>query len=168
LALFQLEMATAGFFVRGGISIGQLYMDENIVFRPALVDAYVAEHTQARDPRIVLTQSAVTAVKHHLTYYGRPHDAPQTREFFADSDGQYFLNYLEAVVSDADEPDLTILNVHKRQVEKTLRRYRARPPIWSKYAWVAGYHNFFCRLQHCPDRHLIDLSTYQLTPSVIA
>src|SRR5438128_192013 len=31
LASFQLEMATAGFFVRGGVSIGQLYMDKNIV-----------------------------------------------------------------------------------------------------------------------------------------
>ena len=161
-------MTTAGFFVRGGVSIGQLYMDENIVFGPALIDAYAAEQSHARDPRIVLTPAAVSAVKRHLTYYARPHDAPQTREFFLDSDGQCFINYLEAIVPEVDGPDLRTLRRHKRQVQKMLRRYRTRPPIWSKYAWVAGYHNFFCRQQHCPEQLFIDLSKYQMTPSLIA
>src|SRR5258708_21417480 len=40
---YQLTMVHAGFFVRGGISISQLYMDDEIVFSDALMEAYSAE-----------------------------------------------------------------------------------------------------------------------------
>lgn len=43
-----------GFLVRGGITIGPLYHDSNIVFGPALVRAATIEKDLARFPRVVL------------------------------------------------------------------------------------------------------------------
>lgn len=54
LSYFQMIMSMEGFFIRGGIAIGDLYMDEITVFGSGLMEAYQAETTLARDPRIVL------------------------------------------------------------------------------------------------------------------
>ena len=71
LSYFQMLMAMEGFFVRGAIAIGDLYMDDITVFGPGLIEAYEAETTLARDPRIVLGPSAQRAVNKHLKYYGQ-------------------------------------------------------------------------------------------------
>src|SRR5687768_17293282 len=39
----QLALVLKGWFVRGGISIGQFYVDDRLVFGPALIEAYEAE-----------------------------------------------------------------------------------------------------------------------------
>jgi hypothetical protein len=38
-----------------------------------------------------------------------------------------------------------LLTQHKRLVEAKLHEYAAEPTVWSKYHWVARYHNFFCK-----------------------
>jgi len=30
-------------------------------------------------------------------------------------------------------------------VKARLEEFQKSPPVWTKYAWVAAYHNFFCR-----------------------
>jgi hypothetical protein len=52
---YQLEMVNRGFFIRGGIAIGELYVDDEIVFGSALLEAYQAEQSTARDPRVVIS-----------------------------------------------------------------------------------------------------------------
>ena len=145
LAGFQFEMANAGFFVRGAVAVGDAYVDEYCVFGEGLLEAYKGESSQARDPRIVLTQSARNRVKSHLEYYGRPVDAPQNSDLLQDIDGQWFLNYLDTIhVGGDDRPFLDELRKHKESVEAQLNQFRQRPTVFAKYSWVAGYHNFFC------------------------
>lgn len=50
----QLGIATIGFFLRGAITIGQLYHDREVVFGPGLVRAYDLESKAAKFPRIVV------------------------------------------------------------------------------------------------------------------
>lgn len=45
-----------GFLCRGGVSKGLLFHDENIVFGPAMIDAYDLESKEAICPRIVLSK----------------------------------------------------------------------------------------------------------------
>lgn len=40
--------------VRGGITSGELYVDGDVVFGPALVEAYLLEDKCAKDPRIII------------------------------------------------------------------------------------------------------------------
>lgn len=65
---FQFQMAIKGFFVRGAISVGDAYVDDIAVFGGALIEAYEGESMLARDPRIILTSTAVETVKHHLDF----------------------------------------------------------------------------------------------------
>ncbi len=171
LAYFQLQMALNGFFVRGAISVGDVYIDDIAVFGGALIEAYEGEGSLARDPRIVLTSSAIGPVKTHLTYYREPEFAPQTRELLCDADGQWFLNYLEETLIAEYEigPDYDSIFSHKTMVENRLAEYSSSPSIFAKYAWVAGYHNSFCDLhsQYFEQKHKIDLQLFRAVPKLI-
>lgn len=171
LAYFQLTMVMSGFFIRGAISIGDIYIDDIAVYGSGLILAYDAEHTLARDPRIILTHSARDVVEKHITYYKDAHESPQYLDLYKDADGQYFLNYLDCILIAEYEqgPFYKELEKHKLVVENKLSQYQSNPSIWSKYSWVANYHNYFCS-QHTDyfnDTHKIDLSMFQMQPSRI-
>ena len=171
VAWFQFNMALEGFFIRGAISIGEVYVDDIVVFGDALTQAHTGESRLARDPRIILTESAVTAVKQHLHYYSSPKFAPQVGELLQDSDGQWFVNYLDTILIAEDEhgPFYDELLKHKAAVEIRLAEHRGNPLIFSKYVWVAGYHNCFCDLhpRYFSDEHKIDTELFRATPKLI-
>lgn len=125
----------------------------------------------ARDPRVVLTEFAVRAVEQHLNYYSSPKHAPQSSELLCDSDGQWFVNYLNCVLYAEDEqgPFYEEFLRHKMAVEAKLSQFKNNPPIFSKYAWVAGYHNFFCDLhhRHFSKEHRIEPDLFSATPRLI-
>lgn len=54
LAATQLGLATIGFWIRGGVTVGNLIHDARIVFGPALNRAYELECREAKYPRIVV------------------------------------------------------------------------------------------------------------------
>jgi hypothetical protein len=145
VALFQLDMIRQGFFVRGGIAVGEMYMDEDIVFGDALIKAYEGENSLARDPRIVVTESARSLMEGHLRYYAAVERAPQSQLVLCDEDGQFFVNYLAAIFVDEAAFLIDWLQAHQEIVEKKLQEHRNKPSVWSKYAWVARYHNYFCQ-----------------------
>jgi hypothetical protein len=174
VAGFQFEMINAGFFIRGAISVGDVYVDDIAVVGGGLIEAYEGESTLARDPRIVLTSSATKAVEQHLKYYGSRSGggahAPQNRDLLKDADGQLFINYLDdTVLYEYDDPQYEVLNRHKLRISEKLEEYKSRPAIWNKYAWVARYHNYFCDLHssHFNETHKIDVGRFELSPSLI-
>jgi len=159
LAPFQLTLVNEGFFVRGGISVGDVYVDEIAVFGEALLEAYRGESELARDPRIILTESARRYVRAHVDYYRDPHEAPQNRLLMRDTDGQWFLNYLAAIIVPGMDPFVYELERHKVSVQSRLDEYRRKPAIFSKYAWTAGYHNDFCERNGFED-YRIDIEAF--------
>jgi len=147
IAEYQLTMSLAGFFVRGGLAIGPLFMDDNIVYGPAIIEAYRAESELARDPRIVLSQEVQNMVMQHTKYYADPGESPQNRELIVDPDGHVFVNYLEMLVIEDDAGPCVAwkkIELHKEQIEKNLSKFKDKPVIWSKYYWLANYHDYFC------------------------
>lgn len=169
--MFQLIMANDGYFIRGAISLAPAYIDDIAVFGEALNEAYIGESNQARDPRIILMPTATNAVQHHLTYYGKPEGSPHARAILKDADGQLFVNYLDCILIAEDEqgPFFEELEKHKAQVERRLEQYRAQPVIWSKYAWVAAYHNYFCSMypEYFTDEYRVDIELFRSSPSLI-
>ncbi len=163
-------MVVEGFFLRGALSVGDAYIDEIAVFGTALIEARDGESSLARDPRIILTSSAVEAIKKHLTYYDEPANAPQVRNVLRDADGQWFSHYLDSVLMvEETGPFYAELLRHKKVVEENLCEYRGAPAVWSKYAWVADYHNFFCDMppRYFTDEHKIDIDLFRARPARI-
>ena len=153
VSFFQFNMAMAGFFIRGGLSIGDLYMDDVTVFGGGFNEAYYAESSLARDPRVILAPSAEKTVCAHMQYYDE--------ELCRDSDGKIFVDYLDNTILIAEHengPFYEELMSHKQAVEHALAKYNGDPVKWSKYAWVANYHNYFCERypQYFGDGHMIE------------
>ncbi|HQR06475.1 MAG TPA: hypothetical protein PLN21_06620 [Gemmatales bacterium] len=165
LSRFQLKMALKGYFVRGAIAVGDLYMDEFVVFGGGLVEAYEGESILAFNPRIVLTRSAMEFVDLHLLYYGSMPHAPQNIDLLKDSDDNYFVSYLEAVIgADDGQIDSLSLNAHKERIESKLIEYRKQPKIWNKYFWAATYHNYFCALRPATTTFRVNTSDLTIRP----
>jgi hypothetical protein len=164
LAGFQMQMIMAGLFLRGAVSVGTCYMDEFVVFGEALIDAYDGEAKAARDPRVIMTTSVVNRFKNHYDTYVYPR---YNQFLLCDADGQWFVNYLQALMSKRS-PYQELL-AHKSMIEQKLVRYQADPTIWSKYAWVAAYHNYFCKLHrsYFSDEYRIDVEGHRGSPGTI-
>ena len=144
---YQFKMACAGFFVRGGLTIGPLFMDDFSVYGPALLEAYDLETRVAVNPVVVLSDEASKLVDKHLTYY-MGERAPQMQDLLRRPDGRYFINYLaEAILEHRDGETLATgaVRLHKRRVVAALKQSKANPRVFDKFAWLAAYHNHFCQ-----------------------
>jgi len=143
---YQFQMALKGFFIRGGLAVGQLFMDENSVYGAALLEAYRLESKIAVNPVVVLCDDTMKLVDKHIEYYSGE-IAPQLRHVLKGPDGRYFLNYLTECIIEGDDGDYLnaeSLCLHKEQIEKALKIYAGIPTVFSKFAWLAAYHNYFC------------------------
>ncbi len=157
LAFFQLNLACHGYFVRGGLAVGQYYMDQDLIFGDGLLIAHDAEVNVARDPRIVLTDSLIEYLRRHIGYYNPPERSRQFWYVLQDSDQQYFVNYLQAACLPSGAFDEGQFETHRRVVDAKLKEFIGKPQIWSKYYWVANYHNYVC------DEHP-ELQPYKIEP----
>jgi hypothetical protein len=147
LAHIQFNFLLSDIFIRGAVSMSELYMDENIVLGPAIIDAYKLETEKAVYPRIILSNEVIEVVKGHTRYYSEPKDSPQNREYLIDIDGHYFINYLYIVIEgnyDYDEDVERELLKHKKVVTRNIDLHRDNFKLHEKYIWIGRYHNYFC------------------------
>lgn len=142
LSEFQLGLAMEGFLVRGGIAIGAHYMDEDIVFGDALIEA-VKQDNSGGAPKVALAPSVIEVLRRHLGFYGDPQWAPQTHDLLQDVDGNIFINYLQGAF--IAFPDggvfVDVFIKHKETLSKGLIENKGVPSVRAKYEWAARYHN---------------------------
>ena len=144
LAGTQCHYVCAGDLLRGAMVIGDLFIDDNVMFGPALVEAYEIERAAAVFPRIVIDKEILRRARYGQ---GEPiwNDLVTRGE-----DGVYFIDYLFGTFlerwSYPEENQLTsedTLLAHKDFIEELLKKwvkdsdYRKR----QKALWMAHYHN---------------------------
>lgn len=139
VSLFQLDMASRGFFFRGAISVGDVFIDGIAVFGPALLDAYCGESKHADFPRVILTTSAVEAECEYRANYPKSESYPLSRHVHVDSDNWHFVNYLNSGFLDG-----VLISRHRDVLVAKLKEFEKDIKIERKYRWVAEYHNAFC------------------------
>jgi hypothetical protein len=152
LSHIQLSFVKSNVFCRGGISVSDLLMDDNVVLGPALIESYKLESEKAIYPRIILSADVVEVLKKHIDYYGDKIDSPQNKEYLIDIDGYFFLNYLFILLYDYDSDNhnefktnlITELDLHKNSIVANLKMNVSNFKLFDKYSWCAGYHNYFC------------------------
>lgn len=82
-------------FIRGGIAYGDMYVKDDTIFGPALINAYLLEENNAKVPRIIMCKSTLD--------YGRIKMDERFREvldkwLFRDDDAFYTLDYFSLLV----------------------------------------------------------------------
>lgn len=139
---FQLALAMEGFLVRGGIAFGNHYMDEDIVFGDALIEA-VKQDTSGGAPKIALAPSAIKILKHHLSFYRDIDSSPQSYDLLQDADNSVFIHYLQnAFIAFPDGGVFFDIFVkHKQTLINGLTENKGIPSVKAKYEWAARYHN---------------------------
>ena len=160
---YQFNLSLEGLFVRGGVSVGDFYINEDIVFGPALLDAHNTESKLACYPRIILDDKTETRLQKYISYYDI---APQHNKILIDNDGQWFLNYLNTIFKyytecnneyEFERIQLELLLRHKEKIEEMLEIHKTNIRVWDKYVWTANYHNYFCDLNF-PDEKQLKIS----------
>jgi hypothetical protein len=144
-AQLQAGLATRDYFARGAITLGKFHFYGNLIFGPALVEAVQLERGVAVNPRIVISAEATLALRRGegsgdgdaVSYAGAP--------VLVDSDGVAFVDYLSgSLQADADLQLTTLLTQHRDAADGQLDRNVTDFRRWSKYRWVAEYHNAVC------------------------
>ncbi|MBI1834413.1 MAG: hypothetical protein HYR92_01290 [Burkholderiales bacterium] len=110
--------------VRGGITIGELYIDSKIIIGPAVLQAVHLEK-EAKFPRVLIDDNVLELIP----------NKPGARESFIyqGSDGRNSLSYLRL--------NSWLLKEHSRFVDDRLIEFRDEAEIKAKYLWLKKYSN---------------------------
>lgn len=134
MGMLQRIFLEKGIFVRGGITYGELFIDDVMVWGEALLEAYNLENSEAKYPRIIISERMKGIA---VETYGNVHEMFYINNIRTDSDGKYFLDYLNypldgtvnkalvdsldnvnnLITSEKDEKILEKLKWHKEYVE---------------------------------------------------
>jgi len=165
ISVAQLAMAllNLGVLVRGGIAQGLLYHDADVVFGPALIQAYHLESKCAKFPRILVSKGV------HDTSYGEIIHFPSQGSAAVyllcnflrrDADRLYHLDYLTAAllspssVIGTDAPGF--LDRMKKAATLTVEEFQRTShslDAKAKWGWFLDYFNDFAKIRtsHLPD-----------------
>lgn len=140
----QAYFINMGVLTRGGITVGDFFINDIFVYGAALVEAVVAEEKQAVFPRILvlppaidffLTRGCFKAEKMHIF----------TQQ---DDDGLFYLDYYKL------QQDFLELAHIKAQLKKQWKAQKNKR-VLEKLEWHAKYHNAYCyttrRIAHLID-----------------
>jgi hypothetical protein len=147
LVFAQANMVDKGYFVRGGVTVGDICIDGQMVFGPAIVKAYRLESEFAVYPRIVIDPALFDEFERSELLRNKRHDLETERAYIADlvrrdSDGLYFVDYLKAILQNLDEyQDIAYLSTHKERILEAAESHMGLNKIAAKSLWAATYHN---------------------------
>ncbi|QXI21132.1 hypothetical protein HU724_019155 [Pseudomonas iranensis] len=153
---YQIELIRHGYFVRGGLALGGLYIDENAIYGEALIEAVDIEKDQAINPVVMLSQGVFDFAKtnSHLDVVSAVFNGRSCRSYVFERHGRYFVNYLRAAFVPNDDPeaggifptklDVQVIALHRDMIASNIKMYSASSKVLEKYLFLAVYHNKFC------------------------
>jgi hypothetical protein len=145
VAQLQTELAMRNYFARGAITLDKFHSYDGLLFGPALVEAVGLERDVAVDPRIVLSPAVSAALLQARSAGDSEKAFYEVAPVLVDEDGIPFVDYLTGAFQADPEIELPEkLRAHREVVVDRLKQQRTHFRRWSKYRWVAEYHNATC------------------------
>lgn len=136
--------------------------NDDMIFGPALLEAYRLESDVALYPRIVFSDSVKDDINTHMKSYAKKEDSPQDYHIYSDSDNLYFINYLYTYFENFQHSQVrAMLLNHKENIIRNLVTYKNNPKVLAKYNWLAMYHNFFCKTYNLDGRFNQDILIFE-------
>jgi hypothetical protein len=160
-----------GVFLRGGITIGEVYfnLDTEIIFGPAMNRAYEIESKLAIYPRIIIDPLLIKAYAAEPVLRGQAHslemDQEYTSKFLRTSEDELqFVDYLTAAKDDLEEMKMNyreFLIDHRQRIIAAVKTTDKIISARQKFFWLANYHNKVVQEQFDEDEQdgvLIEMS----------
>lgn len=131
------KLKPRGLLSRGAIVRGKLYHRGNVLFGPALVQAYTMESSLAVHPRILISDDLVATLRESEEH---------TKRVRRDSDGRHFVDILspERITAKGDgqiEAASLWLRKVRESIEGGLQEHGVEPRKRMKWMWLACYFN---------------------------
>lgn len=131
---------------RGAISYGPLYHKENLIFGPALIDAYETESQAALYPRVILDRSVLEIMKYNYSleykhsYRKITFDADIDSYLKADTDDKFYIDYFTGTMMFYEGEDLVKVYKSLRRIITNGLRFK-NPNLNIKYGWMKNKYN---------------------------
>ena len=132
--LIQNEFLHNHYLVRGGITVGDFFMDDVMLWGKALIEAYTIESSIAIYPRIVLDPKMVGVL-------GIANNKRKQIWLQQDNDRLFFINYMQARIMKSKENFLPLLIARLEECEKMLIDADGNLKVQQKILW----HNTYLR-----------------------
>lgn len=139
---YQFNMVMSGYFIRGGFSLGPLFIDEHQIYGVPLIEAYRLESQDAVYPIVILSDTVKSRVDLYIQYCA-PSYCPTRASILILDDGTYFINYLSEIFDyDDNFQRESYLRIHRDYILKNINNYAVGSSIYQKYLFSAQYHNY--------------------------
>ena len=121
--------------LRGGITIGDLFIDDSIVWGTGLIEAYHIENNIANYPRVVVSPKIIKdyekCEKKSINIFALIKE---------DMDGLWFVDFMMAA------PNIMLIpEISASLAEKAAQHAKEDERIKQKYNWIISYFNSLCR-----------------------
>ncbi len=148
----QLNLINQGIFIRGAITIDEIYLSSSLAFGPGLVTVYELESVMAKYPRIILDKDLLKSFKSVPLLKSSEHSAKDEVEFIKkfikkDADGIWFIDYLKGAESELDDiyQYLDFLKKHKKLIIQNYKKAEKNKSTKRKFIWLKIYHNKYIK-----------------------
>ena len=163
IIFFQRKALDFGILLRGGVTIGELYIDDNFLWGDALIRAYNIENKEAIYPRVLIDRKVekfITEILPTLPYDTRLE--LNTLKFTSmyklyEYDNAVFIDYLDFFLYSKD------ISIFIKKWEQNLKQQieinKNNESAMKKLRWQADYHNRFCLLCNNKNarKHMIEI-----------
>ncbi|EFG85473.1 hypothetical protein F1645_13600 [Novacetimonas hansenii] len=166
----QAELVNQGIFIRGGLTAGKLYLRDNVLFGPAMIQAYDLESKFANYPRIVIDPITIDALKTDARLRNEDHtpdeELKSVRKLLRrGDDGLHYVDYLYAFRDEMDEYEEfpAFLKRVKNHIVANATAASENLGILQKYLWAAKYLNQTAkRFEDCKDQDSIRINDHDI------
>ena len=173
VCFLQVNFVLSNIFIRGALSYGDLYANDDYISGKGLVQSYELENKIAIFPRVIISAEFLEATKQlsNVSIFNKNEsrstgdihvlnheDFEDIKSFFyeEDFDGWTYVSYLDFwqyYIKQSGEtedvyPIKDILKYHKENVSSNLSSSEQNKTVLQKYRWSKKYHNEFCK-KHC-------------------
>ena len=139
VSVFQsLAIAEFKLLFRGGIAVGDFFVDDNFIIGQALCDAVWLEEKEAKTPRVILHETAVGYVENHYPI----EQLVENGDIFKDEE-YYALDYLMSRYNTTRDDGLEFLKEHKEVLTYLLKE--SKKEALEKVDFLIKYHNKCCK-----------------------
>lgn len=125
VSYLQFDLLPKKLLLRGGITIGDLFINDIFVYGKALIDAYKLESTMAIYPRVI-TSNAIASLN-------------KEESIIRDFDGEWFVNFYFGILGPGLYIDASTWI--KKIIEECPKKDKK---ILQKIKWLVNYHNKCC------------------------
>lgn len=135
----QLNLLRHGFLIRGAVTVGDLYHDDQFCFGPALIEAAELEKL-AMYPRVILTnQFAPQSLFNNPTAITDLAKGRNINNMVAnDLDGMFYIDYFNVIPDDFDNHDQLFSYLYdlKKSIVELDNASKSNMNIGLKYSWM--------------------------------